>query len=244
MKVLNYFNVRTFLAIAISQAAAFLVIHYHLKLNHNLLLFSLVVVFPLHFSLQAAFKRREKALEYFSRFKAGSMAVHYSLQTSGDLPDEQKTEARNLLKQMATTLIGQLEGYQSEYSAMQSRLNDIMAFAERYREQLSKRNVLRVIRYLKDVTESSTYLISLVRHRTMRGIRFYSTLFILLFPLIQAPIVHHYFGSALPSWTIYIACGLGSLILITLDNFQKLIEYPFDPRGMDNIVLRDFNLDI
>ncbi|HTF20407.1 MAG TPA: hypothetical protein VK658_20185 [Chryseolinea sp.] len=244
MKVLNYINVRTFLAIAISQVAAFFAIHYHIKLNHNLLLFGIVVVFPLHFSLQAAFKRREKALEYLSQFKAGSMAIHNSLQVSGDLPDEQKAEARNLLKEMVATLIGQLEGYHGEYGALQVRLNNIMAFADKYREQISKRNVLRVIRYLKDVTESTTYLISLVRHRTMHGIRFYGTLFILLFPLLQAPIVLHYFGSTLPSWTIYACCALGSFVLITLDNFQKLIEYPFDPRGMDNIVLRDFNLDI
>lgn len=244
MKVLYYFNVRTFLAIAISQAAAFLAIYYDLKLNHNLLLFGIIVAFPLHFSLQAAFKRREKALEYFSQFKAGSIAVHYSLQISGNLPDEQKTEARNLLKQMVATLISQLESYQGEYSVMQARLNEIMAFAEKYHEQISKRSVLRVIRYMKDVTESSTYLISLVHHRTMGGIRFYATLFVLLFPLIQAPIVYHNFASTLPLWMIYAACGLGSLVLVTLDNFQKLIEYPFDPRGLDNIVLRDFNLDI
>lgn len=243
MKVLNYFNIRTFLAIAISQVAAFLAITYHIELNHNLLLFGLIVVFPLHFSLQAAFKRREKALEYFSQFKAGSMAVHYSFQVSQNLPDDKKKEAVNLLKEMVATLITQLEGYKGEFAAMQIRLDNVMMFADKYREEISKRNVLRMIRYMKDVTESSTFLISLVRHRTMHGIRFYATLFILLFPLVQAPIVLHYFHH-LPHWAIFLTCGMGSLVLITLDNFQKLIEYPFDPRGMDNIVLRDFTLDI
>ena len=244
MKALNYFNVRTFLAIIISQVAAFLAIHYDIELSHNLLLFGVIIVFPLHFSLQAAFKRREKALEYFSQFKAGSMAVHYSFSVSPNLPADKKTEIRNLLKEMVATLIGQLEGYKVEYAAMQIKLNEVMAFADKYREEISKRNVLRIIRYMKDITESSTFLISLVRHRTMHGIRLYSTVFILLFPLVQAPIVHHFFGHALPHWALYVACGLGSFLLITLDNFQKLIEYPFDPRGIDNIVVRDFNLDI
>jgi len=244
MKALNYFNVRTFLAIVLSQLAAFLALRYDLKLSHNLILFGIIVVFPLHFSLQAAFKRREKALEYFSQFKAGSMAVHYSFQVSQNLTDELKAEARSLLQEMVATLIAQLEGRKGEYAAIQMRINNVLDFAHKYREEVSKRNVLRMIRYLKDVTESSTYLVSLVRHRTMSGIRFYATLFILLFPFVQAPIVIHYFGHDLPVWTLYLLCGVGSVALITLDNFQKLLEYPFDPRGMDNIQLRNFNLDI
>lgn len=243
MKVLNYFNVRTFLAILVSQVAVFLAITYHLRLSHNFILFGIIIVFPLHFSLQAAFKRREKALEYFSQFKAGAIAIHYSFVVSQNLPDDKKAEIRNLLKSMVATLVAQLEGYNAGYAAMQLKLNDVIAFADKYREEISKRNVLRIIRYMKDVAESSTFLISLVRHRTMYGIRFYATVFIILFPFVQAPIVLHYFRD-LPVWAIYASCGLGSLLLITLDNFQKLIEYPFDPRGIDNIVLRDFDLDI
>lgn len=243
MKVLNYFNVRTFLTILLSQAAAFFCITYDLRLGHNLLLFGIIIVFPLHFSLQAAFKRREKALEYLSQFKAGAMAVHYSVVVSQNLPDDKKAEFRGLLKSMMATLVGILEGRNPEYAPMQTKLTEVMAFADCYKEELSKRNVLRIIRYMKDITESSTFLISLVRHRTMYGIRFYATLFIMLFPLIQAPIMLHYFHE-LPHWAIYLGCGLGSFLLITLSNFQKLIEYPFDPRGMDNIVLRDFELDI
>jgi hypothetical protein len=244
MKALNYFNVRTFLAIAISQLATFLAIQYHWELSHNILLFSLAIVFPLHFSLQAAFKRREKALEYFSLFKAGSMAVHYSFQVSEDLPDDKKLEARTVIKNLFATLIDQLEGYKPGFAPMQIRLNEVMAFAERNRETISKRNVLRVIRYMKDVTDSATYLTSLISHRTMHGIRFYATLFILLFPFIQAPIVMHTLGSRVPEWTLYALAGLGSVIVITLDNFQKMIEYPFDPKGLDNIKIREFDLDI
>lgn len=90
MKILNLFNLRTFLALIISQIAAFITIHYQIKFHLDLLLFSLVVVFPLHFSLQAAFKRRDRALEYFSLFKAGAMALHNSFLVSEDLSIEKK----------------------------------------------------------------------------------------------------------------------------------------------------------
>src|SRR5690349_4808994 len=109
MKFIYYFNVRTFLALVISQVAAFLVITFHIKFNFNILLFGIAVVFPLHFSIQAAFKRRDRAIEFFSLFKGGAIALHYSFQVSEDLSTEGKQEARGLLKGMADQLFKQLE---------------------------------------------------------------------------------------------------------------------------------------
>ena len=244
MKILNFFNLRTFLAVVISQVAAFLAIHFQIKFHLDLLLFGLCVVFPLHFSMQAAFKRRDKALEYFSLFKGASMALHYSFQIAEDLLAEKKMEARRLLKAVAAQLIEQLENRTLGYEPVQKKLNEVFAFIEINREEISKRNVLRTIRYLKDVTESSVYLISLVRHRTMIGLRFYTILFIIIFPLVQAPIVLFRLDGIVPAWGIYIFLALTSVILVTLSNFQTLIEYPFDSKGADNIHLRDFTPDI
>jgi len=244
MKVWNYFNLRTFLALVIAQVATFVAISFDIRFNLNLMLFGLAVVFPLHFSIQAAFKRRERALEYFSLFKGGLMALHFSFQISEDLPDERKTEARGLLKKMVDQLTDQLENCVPGYAAMQLHLNEIMQFIEKYRDEISKRNTLRMIRYLKDVTESSTYLVTLIKHRTMAGLRFYSTFFILIFPLVQAPILLHHLESVVPHWAIFVFTATTCVILVTLDNFQKLIEYPFDKKGMDSVQVRDFSLDI
>src|SRR5688572_19648062 len=115
MKVLSFFNVRTFLAVLISQVAAFLAIHYQIKFNLNLMLFGLAVGFPLHFSIQAAFKRREKALEYFSLFKGGLMALYYSIQVAEDLPVEKKVEGTNILKATADQLAQQLRSRDAAY---------------------------------------------------------------------------------------------------------------------------------
>lgn len=244
MKILNFFNIRTFLALAISQLAAFLAIHFQIKFHLDLLLFGLCVVFPLHFSMQAAFKRRDRALEYFSLFKAGSMALHYSFQISEDLLPEKKKEAGNLLKGMATQLTDQLINRRLGYEAFQQKLNEIFYFIQTYREEISKRNTLRMIRYMKDVTEGSVYLMSLIRHRTMFGLRFYGFFFIVIFPFFQAPIILYRLDTLAPAWAIHVFIGLTSLILVTLSNFQFLIEYPFDQKGMDNIHIRDFDLTI
>src|SRR5688500_17600858 len=127
MKILNYFNLRTFLALVVSQLATFIAIKYDIKFHADLLLFGLCVVFPLHFSLQAAFKRRDKALEYFSLFRAGSLALNYTFQMSEDLPPEKKVAIRVLLNEMSTSLINQLENRVPGYKLMHQKLDEVFA---------------------------------------------------------------------------------------------------------------------
>ncbi|HEU5290426.1 MAG TPA: hypothetical protein VFU05_07290 [Cyclobacteriaceae bacterium] len=244
MKLLYYFNVRTFLAIGISQVAAFVAISYGIKFHLDLLLFGICIVFPLHFSMQSAFKRRDRALEYFSLFKGGAMALHYSFQIAEDLPTEKKKQSTILLKNVVNQLLQQLEYRIAGYGNLQGILNELFAFVETNREEISKRNALRIVRYLRDVTESSVYLLSLVGHRTMAGVRFYSTFFIIIFPAVQAPIVLYNLDGVLSPVLIHVLLGFTSLVLVTLNNFQTMIEYPFDSKGMDNIAIKDFSLDI
>ncbi len=244
MKIWSYFNLRTFLAIAVSQVAAYLAIRFNIKFQVDLLLYGLCVVFPLHFSLQSAFKRRERALEYLSLFKGWCLALHYSFQISIDLPAERKQTARELLKGMQAHLIQQLENRIGGFKLMQARLDEVFSFVEANHEQISKRNVLRMVRYLGNVAEASTFLISLISHRTMAGLRFYSIFFIVILPLVQGPLLLHRLESVVPTWAIYVLLAFSSLILATLDNFQTLLEYPFDPKGMDNVKVREFELDI
>jgi hypothetical protein len=243
MRVLNYFNIRTLVALIISQIATFIAIQFQIKFNLNLALFGLAVVFPLHFSIQAAFKRRERALEYFSLFKAGLMMLHYSIHISKDLPDEKKAQGTNLLKAAYDELVRQLNIYVG-YESIQRKLNEVFAFMQTYQEELSKRNSLRMIKYMGVVSDSSVFLTSLASHRTMAGLRFYSLLFILIFPLVHAPILLHHLEGVVPEFVLYTFTGLGSLVLITLNNFQYLIEYPFDQQGLDSVKLKEFKLDV
>jgi hypothetical protein len=244
MKILNYFNLRTFFALVVSQLATFIAIKYNIKFHADLLLFGLCVVFPLHFSLQNAFKRRDKALEYFSLFKGGSKALNYTFQMSEDLPQEKKDSIRFLLNNMCTTLINQLENKVAGYQQMHQKLDEVFSFMQANREEIPKRNALRAIRYIKDVSESSAYLISLVSHRTMLGLRFYSIFFIIILPLVQAPLILYRFDELLPAWGIHVTLAFTTLALVTLNNFQTMIEYPFDPKGIDNVKVREFSLDL
>jgi hypothetical protein len=242
-RAINFFNLRTVFVLLISQIATFIAIHYKIKFNLDLLLFGLAIGFPLAFSIQSAFKRRDRALEYLSLFKAGTLSLFHCFKIEEDLSHERKKAAfhtiSNLINQVTTQLTSRIASYES----VQERIEEVMDFIEKNRESLSGRNVMRMVRYLRDVAESSAYLISLVNHRTMAGLRFYSIAFITVFPLVQAPIVLYKLDDIVPYWLIHFLMAFSSLILITLHNFQKMIEYPFAPEGMDNIRVNDFKIN-
>ena len=81
-KYLQIINIRTFQVLLICLAISFLVIQYKVKYNYDLTVLSIAIIFPLVFTIRAAFRRREKALEHLSRFKASMLIVHYCFQRS------------------------------------------------------------------------------------------------------------------------------------------------------------------
>ena len=83
-------NIRTLGILLIGLAACFFAIHYQIKIHQNMVLFGLIISFPLVFSLQSAFKRRERALEYLAVFKAGCLAVEESFRMSKKLSNPKK----------------------------------------------------------------------------------------------------------------------------------------------------------
>ena len=98
MKWLNIFlNIRTLVVVVIGLTSSYFAIHYQIKMQQHMMLFGLIISFPLVFSLQAAFKRREKALEYLGLFKAALSAVEESFRMSKKLSDPNKLEVHQLM---------------------------------------------------------------------------------------------------------------------------------------------------
>jgi hypothetical protein len=242
--ILQYFNIRTAIVLLLSIASCYLALTFNFKIHFDVVVFGLAVAFPLGTSIQSAFKRRERSLEYLSTYKSGLTAIYFSLQTSKDLVPEKREEGRRLLITMSDALFAQLHAGNGDMKQFQSHADRIVAYLDQHREFISGRITIRCIRYLRDTLEASTFLLSLVRHRTMAGLRFYALSFINVFAVIQAPMVLYELESQLPLWALYFTSAFSSMILITLYNFQQLIEYPFDQKGADDIDLHNFKLEI
>ena len=244
MILLSYINIRTFVVVTLSLLSCYLSYRFNLRFHINIVLLGLAIAFPLGTSIQMAFKRREKALEYLALFQSGLLAIHYSFQTSKKLGLEKKAESSVILNVVCDKLLQSLKTSNGNMSQVKAETDKIIQFMERNREEISARILIRVIRYLKDSLDGASYLLSLTTHRTMAGLRWLAIFFIVFFAAFHPPMMVYQLRDQLPEWTVYITCVMGPLLLVTLFNFQQHIEYPFDQKGADDIKLDEFKLNI
>ena len=204
------------------------------------MLFSLVISFPLLFTIQEAFKRREKSLEYLSAFKAGLEISIQSFHQAKKLSTAKKTEIEQRLLLLSRDLMAFLRTGMPEPSALVEQIQEIFRFMQINKREISFPINMRAYRYLESVYESTTYLISLRRHGTMVVIRGMTYVFMYVFPFFQAPVLYYLFGDMAPHWVIYFFAILSSLLLMVLYTIQRQLENPFGQNGLDNVILEDF----
>lgn len=239
-KFLALFNARTLITAVICVIATFITLRYDLKLHHNTMLIGLLLVFPLVKSFQFAFKRRERALEYLSSRRGSLIAIHHFFQHSKKLKQEDKATSRDLVLASSEALVSRLKSGEPGRDEVFKPLDQISVFMIRHEEDISTKTSTLIIRALKEVYISTSFLLSIGTHGTVLILRVFAQVFIGLFSLIQAPTLNDVFETE--PLTIYLATIITGLILTTLVNVQEHLENPFDQSGYDDIKLDEFRI--
>jgi hypothetical protein len=169
--------------------------------------------------------------------------VYRSIVRGRKFTEEGRAETRQLLEKAGNNLVSCLRNDACTPHQVYASFDEVFYFIEEKRKCLARSTENRVIRYMRDVHECGTYLLSLKRHRTITALRAFSFIFINLFPFMQAAVLYGTMGNTLPQAFIYGASLLTAFVLITLYNIQVQLEYPFDQIGYDDIHLEDFAFD-
>ena len=239
-KYLQIINIRTFQVLLICFITSFLVIRYQVKYNFDLTVISIAIVFPLVFTIRAAFRRREKGLEYLSRFKASMMIVHYSFQRNKKLDDEKKAFIKKVLVQISDSLVLHLSLHNHDQVDLKNNLNAVFEFIQNHKEEISTSEAMKIFRFLKDVHTAIESAVAIDTHRTPISLRAYCQVFIYFFPIIYTPALLHRLDNHSPDWVVYLLSMTTGFILISLYNVQDQMENPFDQHGLDDIRLSEF----
>ncbi|MEK9614276.1 MAG: hypothetical protein VW080_10185, partial [Flavobacteriaceae bacterium] len=75
-------NHRTLITLVLSLLMPYVAYEFKVFYNIDLTLLSIAIIFPLVFTIRGAFRRREKALEHLSRFRARLYTVTQIFKTS------------------------------------------------------------------------------------------------------------------------------------------------------------------
>lgn len=204
---------------------------------------SIAVIFPLVFTIRGSFRRREKALEHLSQFRASLNTVHYLVISKSELPDEEKIIIRDSLEEISEKTIGHIRDNNCTVEHLDNAINNVYDFILNHKEFFGRSLRDKIFKYMNDVHESVENLLAIHTHRTPISLKAYCEIFIYLFPLIYAPIIINNIGLSSPQWFTYFIVIVTEFILITLFNIQDKLEYPFDNDGLDDIQLENFKLN-
>ena len=204
-------------------------------------LIGVAVIFPIVFSINAAYKRREDALGYLASAKGHAVAIAWAHR---DWTGEEGSAA---LARQGRERIGAIfeairayfvaEGGNDALSEVYRRLSGLSASHESLRAAgVPANEVSRVNQYLRAIIIDFERMRNILEYRTPMALRAYSRVFLNTFPVLFGP----YFAPiALESAPAvgYAVAVVFSLVLVSLDNIQDALENPYDTVGEDDVDL-------
>jgi hypothetical protein len=243
-RYLQIINIRTFTVLFICLVTSFSVIQYEIKYNFDLTIISIAIIFPLVFTIRAAFRRREKAMDYLSRFKASLLIVARCFERCKKLPEDKQVYIQGVLRDVSDSLLAFFSDGKHDQAPLRANLRLVSGFLMANREEIGSGEAFKILRFMKDVHNSVEGTIAIYTHHTPVSLRAYCLIFIYVFPFIYAPALLHRLEEGTPDWVVYgLSCVTG-FILISLYNVQDQMENPFDDKGLDDIKVKSFGMEL
>lgn len=243
MKTLKSFGAilswQTLIVLILSLSATYLCRDFGFTAEYPLTLVGVAVIFPLVFSINGAYKRREIALAHYGTLKGNGRAIFFASRDWIENPSHEKMEE---LKKVLGDLFFSINGYlHKEESTHLNEERVLMAFRQMslaikgFRAQgMSGSEVSRSNQYLSKMMVAFEQLKHIYQYRTPLTLRAYSRVFMYIIPVVYGP----YFAEVTMEKSLAIAMilpALFSVIFVSLDNIQEHLENPFDNVGEDDI---------
>ena len=236
-------NFQALVVAALAVLSTYLCIRYDITANFPLTLLATAIVFPIVFSINSAYKRREVVLDDYGSLKSHGRAIFFASRDWLEDPDPDTVEkCRRLLGNLLTTTRALFSGQRADMHEREeqvyARFSDLSRFI---REDLrgaglASGEVSRCNQYLSKMLLAFEQIKHIYQYRTPRTLRAFSDFFIKIMPPLYGPYFAHLAVEFDPS-LIYVMPVLFALVLVSLDNIQEHLENPFDQIGQDDVLI-------
>ncbi len=237
-------NLRTIIIGLVSATATFLCGYFSLTCDMPASLIGIAVVFPLVFSINASFQRRDLALNEYGELNARLVSLyfahklHLSKRLEDNNPKEFRDQTLRFLKLVSEDLTDE-ENSKERKAVIYNYFHDLSRQNAKFLDIDLPDMHATVCGWLDQTIRSYEILSKISEYRTPKGLRAYSKVFLNLFPIIFAP----YFASFNDEleYMGYLIAVIYSLVLVMLSTIQENVENPFDNKGLDDINFEDDN---
>ncbi len=238
-------NYKTLIITALSVISTYVCYHMGFLAKFPDMLVGVAIVFPVVFSISAAYTRRETALQRFSDFKGHAVVIYYATRDwttdkNNELPDRTRELVRELLVRIRSMFTStKHKDWEENEKSIYSLFSKLSALTMELRQHgVQSGEISRVSQYVSKMIIAFDNLKIIQVYRTPVTLRAYSKVFIYVFPIIYGP----YFASTFNDYSAhleYVMPILYSFILVSLDNIQDHLENPFDEVGEDDIRIEE-----
>ncbi|MDH5398357.1 MAG: hypothetical protein OEX02_09435 [Cyclobacteriaceae bacterium] len=232
-------NYKTFIVTILASASTWLCDYYDIKADFPLTLIGIAIVFPVVFSIDSAFKRRERTLALLGDFKAHLVSIF--LATRDWIPKKKQFQA-----DMEQKLLGVFDALRNYCTAEDDQLkyadkllfksiSELSLHIQEFRKfDMYLGEVSRVNQYMSKMTIDIENIKAIRLYPTPITLRAYSRIFIYSFPILYGP-YFQYMSESISEGLQYMMPIVFTFILISLDNIQTHLENPFDQVGEDDV---------
>jgi len=246
MKVLKSFsiiiNFKAVLVSILAVISTFLCHYIGLRADFPLTLVGIAIVFPIVFSIDSAYKRRESALEHYAELKANAFSLYLAARDwvrveNDSFPGQMKDKLVELLVAVQSLLSSPKKdnGLSAREKEVYDKFSELSEISIEFRRRnLAAGELSRASQYISLMIQAFDQMKNIFYYRTPITLRAYSKVFIYTFPVLYGP----YFALTMDTYSAglsYMMPILYSFILVSLDNIQDHLENPYDDIGEDDI---------
>ena len=236
------FDIHVWAIVALALLATWLSIRFGVSADLPSELIAVAVVFPIVFSINAAYKRREDALRSLAAIRA--WAATFWLAHRDAVPNGAREHApraaaigRGLYAALSEALARPRADRTQAFARVSSFCSEASQSLEGLRAAgLAATEVGSLTAGLNRTMGEIETLRALIDYRTPASLRAHSKVFLNLLPILYAPMYAHIAAEAGPAYGYAVAVAF-AVVLVGLDNIQDGLEHPFDARGGDDVRL-------
>lgn len=242
-------NYKSILLSIVALTSTYICNHYNWTADFPVILVTTAIVFPLVFSIDSAFKRRESALRHLADFRSHGLALYYATRDWGTQPNAELIQrTKNLMLGMVADIRMMLkekdkakeqaieEDIYQRFSALSSCTMELRQCGVQSGE------ISRASQYVSKMLIAFDNLKLIHHYRTPITLRAYSRVFIYLFPVIYGPAFAYMFKDNV-SLLEYVMPVMYSFVLVSLSNIQDHLEHPFDEEGEDDVIISEKDME-
>jgi len=231
----------------LSTLTTYFCIKFEILAEFPLTLIATAIVFPIVFSINGAYKRREEALKNYGDLKSHGKSIYFATRDWLENPSQDTLKncrdmLEALLQNCKTLFSSPVESLRENEEIVYSTFSKLSKFikTELRGGGLPSGEVSRCNQYLSKMLVAFENTKHIYQYRTPRTLRTFSTVFIFLLPIVYGP----YFAQQATLYSDHVTYAmpiLFSLIFVSLHNIQSQLENPFDGVGEDDIL---FNAEL